>query len=65
MREEAQKSGEGAAAKTVSENPEAGANMVLHKDSKWKESWNKFKEDSPIMQGNLTMFPNKVFYLSF
>lgn len=51
MREEAQKSGEGAAAKTVSENPEAGANMVLHKDSKWKESWNKFKEDSPIMQG--------------
>lgn len=51
MREEAQKSTEGAAAKNVAENPEAGANMVLHKDSKWKESWSKFKEDSPIMQG--------------
>ncbi|CAO0799510.1 unnamed protein product [Mucor circinelloides] len=50
MREEAQKTTEGAA-KNVAENPEAGANMVLHKDSKWKESWNKFKEDSPIMQG--------------
>ncbi|CEI93544.1 hypothetical protein RMCBS344292_07776 [Rhizopus microsporus] len=25
--------------------------MVLHKDSKWKESWSKFKEESPIMQG--------------
>lgn len=51
MREEAQKTTEGAAAKNVAENPEAGANMVLHKDSKWKESWSKFKEDSPIMQG--------------
>lgn len=50
MREEAQKNTQGAT-KAVSENPEAGANMVLHKDSKWKESWNKFKEDSPIMQG--------------
>ncbi|KAI8333884.1 hypothetical protein BC941DRAFT_400754 [Chlamydoabsidia padenii] len=37
--------------KVVTENPDAGAGMVLHKDSKWKESWNKFKEDSPIMQG--------------
>lgn len=50
MREEVQKETTGSA-KVVSENPEAGANMVLHKDSKWKESWNKFKEDSPIMQG--------------
>lgn len=49
MREEAQKSTEGAT-KAVSENPDA-THMVLHKDSKWKESWSKFKEDSPIMQG--------------
>jgi import inner membrane translocase subunit TIM44 len=44
----------GAKAK-VAENPEAGSGMVLHKDSKWKESWNKFKEDSPIMQGKNRM----------
>ncbi|CEP17522.1 hypothetical protein [Parasitella parasitica] len=50
LREEAQKTTEGAS-KNITENPDAGANMVLHKDSKWKESWNKFKEDSPIMQG--------------
>ncbi|KAI8088773.1 uncharacterized protein BX664DRAFT_331336 [Halteromyces radiatus] len=53
LREEAQKQAEAANANTkkVVEDPNAGANMVLHKDSKWKESWNKFKEDSPIMQG--------------
>lgn len=50
MREEAQKTGE-TTSKKVTENPDAGANLVLHKDSKWKESWNKFKEESPIMQG--------------
>ncbi|CAG8439460.1 6792_t:CDS:10 [Acaulospora morrowiae] len=33
------------------QNPEAGSSMVLHKDSAWKESWNKFKENNPIMQG--------------
>ncbi|KAI8889893.1 TIM44 subunit of mitochondria import inner membrane translocase [Backusella circina FSU 941] len=53
IREEATKAtAEGTgAAKAVAENPEAGANLVIHKDSKWKESWSKFKEDSPIMQG--------------
>lgn len=50
LREEAQKTADDAS-KVVAENAEAGANMVLHKDSKWKESWSKFKEDSPIMQG--------------
>ncbi|ORE01509.1 TIM44 subunit of mitochondria import inner membrane translocase [Rhizopus microsporus var. microsporus] len=50
MREEAQKTQQ-TTQKTVAENPEAGAHMVLHKDSKWKESWSKFKEESPIMQG--------------
>jgi import inner membrane translocase subunit TIM44 len=52
MREEAQKQSGQHSKAAVSENPEAGAQMVLHKDSKWKESWTKFKEDSPIMQGN-------------
>ena len=39
----------------VEENPEAGANVVLHKDSKWKETWNKFKDDNPIAQTVLSM----------
>src|SRR5438128_8372627 len=29
----------------------AGASVVLHKDSAWKESWKKFKENNPVMQG--------------
>ncbi|KAJ1920736.1 protein translocase subunit [Mycoemilia scoparia] len=37
--------------KASQENEEAGSNIVLHKDSKWKESWAKFKETSPMMQG--------------
>ena len=28
----------------------AGGNLVLHKDSKWKESWDKFKETNSLMQ---------------
>lgn len=28
----------------------AGTNVTLHKDSKLKESWNLFKESSPLMQ---------------
>ncbi|KAI8985064.1 hypothetical protein BDB01DRAFT_788790 [Pilobolus umbonatus] len=50
LREEAQKTTQGSS-RAVSENKEAGANMVLHKDSKWKESWSKFKEDNSVMQG--------------
>jgi import inner membrane translocase subunit TIM44 len=52
LREEAQKTSE-TTSKAVTENPEAGANLVLHKDSKWKESWSKFKDESPIMQGKI------------
>ncbi|KAF7725484.1 protein translocase subunit [Apophysomyces ossiformis] len=51
LREETQAQSTAPGAKRVVEDPEAGANMVLHKDSKWKESWNKFKEDNPVMQG--------------
>ncbi|KAI8143991.1 hypothetical protein BJV82DRAFT_557765 [Fennellomyces sp. T-0311] len=35
----------------VAEDPNAGASIVIHKDSKWKESWNKFKDENPFMQG--------------
>lgn len=52
MREEAQKADASNPAKrTVAEDPNAGASIVIHKDSKWKESWNKFKEENPVMQG--------------
>ncbi|KAI0223138.1 protein translocase subunit [Massospora cicadina] len=42
---------EGARAKLVKENPTAGQSVVLHKDSAWKESWSKFKENSSVVQG--------------
>ncbi|KAK5733439.1 protein translocase subunit [Elasticomyces elasticus] len=32
------------------ENPDAGTNVTLHKDSAWKESWKSFRDGNPIMQ---------------
>ena len=56
LREEAQKAEESMPGKRrVQENPEAGASMVMHKDSKWKESWNKFKDENPFIQGKKTL----------
>jgi mitochondrial import inner membrane translocase subunit TIM44 len=37
----------------VEENPEAGSNVVLHKDSAWKEQWDKFKEENSAFQSLL------------
>jgi mitochondrial import inner membrane translocase subunit TIM44 len=37
----------------VEENPEAGSNVVLHKETAWQESWNKFKEDNSTLQSIL------------
>lgn len=53
LREQAQEAERNApgAKRRVAEDPNAGASMVIHKDSKWKESWNKFKEENPFMQG--------------
>jgi len=39
--------------KKIDENPDAGESVVLHKDSAWKDSWNKFKDSSPILQSLL------------
>ncbi|OLY83881.1 Mitochondrial import inner membrane translocase subunit tim44 [Smittium mucronatum] len=36
--------------RAVKANPEAGEGLVMHKDSKWKESWTNFKENSSLMQ---------------
>ncbi|RUS21514.1 hypothetical protein BC937DRAFT_92448 [Endogone sp. FLAS-F59071] len=41
----------GRRSRPVEANPNAGSSMVMHKDSEWKASWNKFKENNSIMQG--------------
>ncbi|CAG8433131.1 7791_t:CDS:2 [Ambispora gerdemannii] len=42
----------------VQEDPEAGSSVVLHKDSAWKESWNRFKETNTLMQGIFSLRRN-------
>ncbi|KAG0155462.1 Mitochondrial inner membrane translocase subunit TIM44, putative [Penicillium digitatum] len=32
------------------EDPNAGTNITLHKDSAWKDSWKDFKDSNPVMQ---------------
>jgi import inner membrane translocase subunit TIM44 len=32
------------------EDPNAGTNVTVHKDSAWKESWKSFRENNPMMQ---------------
>jgi len=34
----------------VEANPDAGENVVLHKDSAWKEQWDKFREENSAYQ---------------
>lgn len=38
----------------VAENPDAGQNVVLHKDSAWTERWNQFKEENSAFQNILS-----------
>ena len=35
----------------VAIDPNAGENIVLHKDTKWKESWERMKENNPLFRG--------------
>ncbi|KAL4813688.1 hypothetical protein BDW67DRAFT_103605 [Aspergillus spinulosporus] len=37
-------------AEPMVEDPNAGTNITLHKDSAWKESWREFKDSNPMMQ---------------
>jgi import inner membrane translocase subunit TIM44 len=37
------------------EDPNAGTNVTVHKDSAWKESWKNFRESNPMMQRLFTM----------
>ncbi|KAA8897217.1 hypothetical protein FN846DRAFT_261728 [Sphaerosporella brunnea] len=32
------------------EDPNAGVNVTLHKDAKWKESWKEFRDSNKLMQ---------------
>ncbi|KAK3110214.1 protein translocase subunit [Teratosphaeriaceae sp. CCFEE 6253] len=36
-------------AEVFEEDPDAGVNVTLHKDSAWKESWKAFRDNSPVM----------------
>ncbi|KAF9360742.1 protein translocase subunit [Mortierella sp. NVP85] len=44
-----------AAVHNTEENVNAGEAMVLHKDSAWKETWSKFKDTNPVIQGVFNM----------
>jgi len=44
-----------AANKPTVENQEAGESVVLHKDSAWRESWSKFKDNNSLMQSLFSM----------
>ncbi|KAK9485964.1 hypothetical protein V1527DRAFT_424029 [Lipomyces starkeyi] len=44
------KSGNSASTKSAAENPDAGTNVVVHKDAAWKESWYDFKSNSSLFQ---------------
>ncbi|KAI5301886.1 protein translocase subunit [Ascosphaera pollenicola] len=34
----------------IEEDPNAGTNITLHKDARWKEQWREFKDNSKLMQ---------------
>ncbi|PHH52925.1 Mitochondrial import inner membrane translocase subunit tim44 [Ceratocystis fimbriata CBS 114723] len=44
-----------AAGEVLQENPDAGTNVTLHKDSAWKESWREFRDSSSVVQGLFNM----------
>ncbi|KAF2461087.1 hypothetical protein BDY21DRAFT_258998, partial [Lineolata rhizophorae] len=37
-------------AEQLEEDPNAGTNITLHKDAKWKEQWRDFRDSSRVMQ---------------
>ena len=52
-RREARRGGRGgqnAPPENFEEDPEAGTNVTLHKDSAWNASWRNFRDNSPVMQ---------------
>ncbi|CRG85162.1 Mitochondrial import inner membrane translocase subunit TIM44 [Talaromyces islandicus] len=45
-----QNSGRKGKIEKMEEDPDAGTNLTVHKDSAWKESWRDFRDTSPVMQ---------------
>jgi import inner membrane translocase subunit TIM44 len=43
-------SGEYKKSEVYDEDPEAGVNVTVHKDAAWKQSWQNFRDSSPVMQ---------------
>ncbi|KAM0722843.1 hypothetical protein Q7P37_001041 [Cladosporium fusiforme] len=43
-------SGEFKKAEVFDEDPNAGTNVTVHKDAAWKQSWQNFRDSSPMMQ---------------
>ncbi|KAL8896062.1 MAG: hypothetical protein Q9192_003288 [Flavoplaca navasiana] len=50
LKEAAGTGGRGRRVEKMEEDPDAGTNVTLHKDSKWKEQWRGFKDSNKVMQ---------------
>ncbi|KAL8718947.1 MAG: hypothetical protein Q9225_003976 [Loekoesia sp. 1 TL-2023] len=50
LKEAASPGGKGRRVEKMEEDPNAGTNVTVHKDAKWKESWREFKDSSKVMQ---------------
>ncbi|PMD48786.1 putative mitochondrial import inner membrane translocase subunit tim44 [Hyaloscypha variabilis F] len=54
--QEAKKAGvTGKRVEVMTEDPEAGTNVTLHKDAAWKESWRDFRDSNRLMQSLFSM----------
>ncbi|KAF8542705.1 hypothetical protein BDD12DRAFT_802628 [Trichophaea hybrida] len=42
----------------LEEDPNAGTNVTLHKDTKWKESWREFRDSNKFMQSIFSVRKN-------
>ncbi|KAF8249268.1 TIM44 subunit of mitochondria import inner membrane translocase [Wilcoxina mikolae CBS 423.85] len=42
----------------LDEDPNAGTNVTLHKDAKWKESWREFRDSNKFMQSIFSVRKN-------
>ncbi|KAI4212302.1 MAG: hypothetical protein LQ351_005015 [Letrouitia transgressa] len=61
LREKIEETGSGRPRKKVEkmeEDPNAGTNVTLHKDSRWKEQWRDFRDSNRVMQSLFTLKSN-------
>ncbi|KAL8775774.1 MAG: hypothetical protein Q9194_003655 [Teloschistes cf. exilis] len=50
LQQAAKSGGQSRKVEKMEEDPNAGTNVTVHKDAKWKESWRDFKDTSRVMQ---------------